>query len=89
MNSLEELIDEIRSLTVADQWKIDTDIILSILQMDLADYYKVVYSMRHKGAVSLHIRDSYNQDNVEELVELLKAAGYSISTGYLSAKATS
>lgn len=77
MKLLDELLDEIQSLTVGDQWEIDTDMMLSIIQMERVDYYKVVYSMRHKGPVSLHIRDSYDQDNAEELVELLKAAGYS------------
>ncbi len=79
IDTVEELIDEIQSVTVADKWSIDTDLLLSIIQMDKEEYYRLVYAKRHSGLISLHIRDSYDDGITEELLEILDVAGLEVA----------
>lgn len=76
MERIQELLHEIVELTVGSSFEIYTEDVLSILEMDRADYYRLAYACRTKHGHPISIRDSYNQENIGELMTILESYGY-------------
>ncbi len=70
---MNELLEEIESLTIGKEWRLDTEYLLDFLSVTREQYAKFVYSRRRQVMDSLEVRDYYTQDSVNELISILEA----------------
>ena len=76
MNELDELLEEIQSLTEGAYWRISLDHVLLLIQLNKEDYYKRLYSTRYDSASSTIPANDFDTDNINELIGFLEACGY-------------
>lgn len=82
-----ELLDEIRSLTVGREWRITLDQVLSILQLDRAEYYRRLYASPSVFPERCDV-ELFTGENTKQLMFLLedcvnpRAVDLFISAGY-------
>ena len=76
MVKIDELLEEIQSLTEGVQWKISLDHVLQILHLNKEDYYKRLYSSRNNLSGSIIPADEFDPNNINDLVCFLEACGY-------------
>ena len=85
-DALTSLIDAMRDSAVADgTWRIATDRVMSLLSVDPAEFYRVLYSVRDRICLSDAI-DGFTPDNVGDLVTVLERMhGASVETAFREA----
>ena len=85
-DALTSLIDAMRDSAVADgTWTIATDRVISLLSVEPAEFYRVLYAVRDRICLSDAI-DGFAPDNVGDLVTILECMhGASVETAFREA----
>lgn len=71
---LEELLEEIRSITVGSEWRLSLESVLSHLSIPLEQYYSYIYAGRSALPPRRNL-DHFEVDSVSDLISLLEDHG--------------
>lgn len=72
---IQELLDEIESCLVADQWELPLDFILTLLETSREEFYRYVYAQREIGNWTEHMPEFFNAENTDDLIAFLEHEG--------------
>jgi len=67
---IEELLEEIRSLTIGENWRISLEQALGFVEQSREEYYQFAYARLRRSGV-LEISDYFSRDNAGDLIQFL------------------